>query len=519
MSKPQRRAAVLWPLFSMRTASGWGVGEIPDLPHAAAWAAEAGFRVLQLLPVGEVCGGETSPYAGASAFALDPVYLGLDECEDFELAGGRAALADADHALLDEVTAAATVNWAAVRALKARAAARAFARFQRDEWARSSARARALRRFAEENAAWIDDYALFAVLHDRFRTSWLDWPEPLRDRRPDALAAARAEHGPEILQKIWLQWLLDDQWHAARAEAHALGVELKGDLPFVVSADSADVWSRRDDFRPACRVGTPPDAFSEEGQDWGLPLYDWPQMQRSGFAWMRARAERLGQLYALYRVDHVIGMYRTYFRCADGTSGFSPATETEQLRLGETLLGILAGTGEVVAEDLGMVPDFLRPSLTKLGIPGYKVLRWEKTEVRDAHAAREVYVDPATWPVLSVACSSTHDITSNAEWWDSLTPAEREPLLKLPPLRHLRVDQRFDDEVRDALLRVLYLAPSELVAVSLQDALGTRERINVPGTVNDRNWTFRMPMELGDLRADRATSERLARLAVESERR
>ena len=100
----------------------------------------------------------------------------------------------------------------------------------------------------------------------------------------------RKEEEQAILYRAWLQWQLDEQWHAARAEAHALGVELMGDLPFMVAGDSADVWAQRENFRVDLRVGTPPDAFSTEGQDWGLPLYDWAAMERSGFTWLRARA-------------------------------------------------------------------------------------------------------------------------------------------------------------------------------------------------------------------------------------
>ena len=538
MAEPQlrRRACVLMPLFSIRDA-GWGLGEIPDLPRFCGWARGAGFRVVQLLPVGEVCGGETSPYAASSAFALDPIYLGLDVCEDFQRAGGRGLLSADERAELEALGAAPRVEWERVRRLKMRAAGLAFDRFLRDEWQANSERGRQLARFREARAAWIEDYALFAVLHDRFQKSWLDWPAPLRDRDPAALAAAREEHAPAILGKTWMQWQLDEQWHRARAEAAGMGVELMGDLPFVVSTDSADVWSRRDSFRPELRVGTPPDAFSAEGQDWGLPLYDWKAMEERGFDWMKARAARAGELYSLYRVDHVIGLYRTFYRGPDGRSGFVPESEPEQIRLGETVLKIMAGAGEVVAEDLGMVPHFLRPSLTALAIPGYKVLRWEKDDAPrppepgpakngdGVEPAPEgpppppvIFRDPAAWPPLSVATSGTHDIEPNAEWYDALPEDERRALARVPGLELCALRPKFDDAVRDALLRVLYAAPSELAALPFQDALGSRERINLPGTVVPTNWTYRMPMTVAALRDDRATAQRLARLSSDTGR-
>jgi 4-alpha-glucanotransferase len=508
------------PFFSLR-GGGWGVGEIPDLPHFARWAAQAGFQVVQLLPVSAVCGGDTSPYAAASAFALDPVYLGLDGCEDFRLAGGRGALGPEDRVLLEELQAAPRVRWAHVGSLKTRAAAVAFARFHEHEWSTGSDRARQLARFCDQHASWLADWTLFSALHDHLRTSWLDWDPPLRDRAPGALAAARTEHRYQILFRSWLQWQLDEQWHEARGQAAEQGVALMGDLPFVVATDSADVWSRRDIFRPDLRVGTPPDAFSAEGQDWGLPLYDWEALARTRFDWIRARARRAGDLCSLHRIDHVIGLYRTFYRTADGSrSGFVPAHEADQIRLGETVLPILAEAGEVVAEDLGMVPRFLRPSLIRLGLPGYRVLRWEKEEA-EAPGAEDVpiaYRDPAQWPVLSVAASGTHDIETHAEWYDALGAEERAALVAIAGLEALAGHPRFDETVRDGLLRVLYAAPSRIVAIPFADALGSRDRINVPGTVSDANWSYRMPMSLAALVADRATAERLARLSAETGR-
>ena len=513
-----RRAGVLIPLFSIRSASGWGLGETPDLLRLAHWAREAGIGVVQLLPVNEVRGGETSPYSAATAFAIDPVYLGLDECEDFVASGGRAALADDDRRLLDEVSGTPAVDWHRLRLLKLRAMRRAFAHFLTHEWNHLTTRAGHLRRFRDEHE-WLGDYALYCVLHDRLDMHWLEWPAGLRDREPAALTAAAEKNADELLFHSWVQWNLDEQWRAARREARALGVDFMGDLPFVVSGDSADVWAGRGLFRTEMRVGAPPDLMCPTGQDWGLPLYDWKAMERTGFQWMRKRAERAGQLFGFYRVDHVIGMYRTYYRSADGRkAGFTPVDEESQIRLGETLLTIMNGYGHVVAEDLGLLPEFLRPSLTRLRIPGYRVLRWEKEDVWRDGQRRTVLHDPATWPTISVATSGTHDTETQAGWWDSISPQERGPFLGLPDLRHIDAHRRFDHGVRDALLALLYGAPSELCLLPFQDLLGTRERVNVPGTVSPANWTYRMPMTVSDLRTDHATSERLARLAMQTKR-
>lgn len=485
----------------------------------ARWAAQAGIHVVQMLPVCAVSGGETSPYSASTAFAIDPIYLGLDACEDFVAAGGRPALSAVDRQLLDDVAAAATVQWNRLRPLKERGMRMAFARFRGHEWRRRSKRARLLTQFREENRDWIEDYALFAVLHRQFDEHWRDWSAELADRRPAALARAAKEHAEEILFVLWQQWQLDEQWRAARAAAAAMGVDLMGDLPFVVAEDSADVWKERKLFRLGLRVGAPPDALCAEGQDWGLPLFDWRAMERTNFEWMRRRAERNGRLFGLYRVDHVIGMYRTYYRSADGKkTGFSPSDEEAQIRLGETLLAIMDEYGEVIAEDLGMVPEFLRPSLSRLQLPGYRVLRWEKDDLWRDGRMQQFFRDPAKWPEISVATSGTHDTETQAVWYDALSPEHRGSLARTPGLEHLDAHRGFDDGVRDALLRVLYGAASDLCLVPLQDLLGTREQVNVPGSVNERNWTYRMAMDVDVLCTDQATNERLLRLASESRR-
>ena len=510
-ARRRRRAGVVMPLFSIRSATGWGLGEIPDLARFATWAGRAGFSVLQLLPVNAASDVDASPYAASSAFALDPAYLSLDACEDFVAAGGRAAMPDGLAARIDAANAAPLVDWRAVRELKQAAIAMAFARFLRDEWRAQSPRSQHFSAYMRANRAWLDDHALFTVLHAEQRRSWLDWPVGLRDRDPGAIGAARRRHGDALLQACWVQWQLELQWRRARREASAASVELMGDVPFVVGMDSADVWANHGLFHLDQRLGTPPDETSAEGQDWGLPVYDWAAMARDGFSWIRARASRAGELFSLVRIDHAIGCYRTYARTLDRKiSGFAPGDEWDQIQLGEKLMRMMSRFGEVVAEDLGTVPPFLRPSLERVGIPGYRVLRWE----RDGDS----YRDPTGWPATSVATNATHDTETTAVWYDGLSHAERDELRRLPGLGGIDPARPFDDRVRDLLLAALYSAPSTLALIPFQDAMGTRERINVPGTVGGDNWRMRAPATVDELLADGAVAARLRALAVDGGR-
>ena len=507
----KRRAGVLVPLFSLRSKGNWGIGDVSDVARFAAWAHRAGFSVLQVLPINAVSGLDASPYAAISAYAIDPIYLALDDCEDFIAAGGRGALSPAARSEIDALAGSPRVLWGRVRALKREASILAFDRFLRDEWRSLSPRARELMSFMKEHRSWLDHYALFSTLHDEQLKSWLDWPLGLRDRTPDALVEVRRNHEETLLRKAWEQWQLDRQWRAARHQASEAGVDLMGDLPFTVAMDSADVWANRSIFRTDLRVGAPPDELSPTGQDWGMPVYDWVALQRSDFAWLRSRVARAGELFSLYRVDHVIGFYRTFFRSSDGhTTGFTPQDEGAQVRLGETVMRLMCRFGEVVAEDLGTVPAFLRPSLEKLGVPGYRVLRWEKEG--------ETYHDPASWPTLSIGTNATHDTETSAQWYDELSVEKRRAFLRLPGLAGIEPERGFDDGVRDALLKLIYSAPSTLVVVPFQDAMGSRERINVPGTLSEDNWSYRMAMDIEALLADEASAARLSALAAETDR-
>ncbi len=305
--------------------------------------------------------GEASPYSALSAMAIDPQFISIAPLEDFAAIGGETALEPALRARLDAVRVAPAIDYPAVRRLKLTALRRTFAYFRDTEWAGGSRRASAFREYMQEESWWLDDYALFRALHARFdERAWTDWPEPLRARHPDALAAARTELADDILFRQYLQWIAGDQWGTARDAAG--DVAFFGDLPFMVSGDSADVWARQDEFRLDASVGVPPDAFSETGQDWGLPVYRWDVLAQRDFDWLRNRARRNADLYDGYRVDHLVGFYRTYFRPLDGSAPrFTPAAQDAQTRLGERVLEVFREPGaEIIAEDLGTVPDFVR---------------------------------------------------------------------------------------------------------------------------------------------------------------
>jgi 4-alpha-glucanotransferase len=492
-----RRAGVLIPLFSCPSTASWGIGDIGDVAPVTAWLAGAGQRVLQLLPLNEMARGGTSPYSATSAMAIDPIFIRVTAVPEFAAIGGEVSLPSADRECLDEVRRSSRVEYHPIRRLKDAVLEVAFERFSEEEWHRDTARARALRAFLASQAWWIDDYALFQAIHRREHDRpWTEWPEPLRRRDRDALERAREELSTGVLYHQYLQWLADSQWRDARAAAAANGVELFGDLPFMVDRDSADVWARQDEFHLDVSVGAPPDAFSATGQDWGMPAYRWDAAAADDFGWLRARARRTSDLYDGYRVDHLVGFYRTYVRPHDGREPFfTPAEEDRQLALGERVLTVLREPGvEIVAEDLGTVPDFVRASLMRLGVPGFRVFRWE----RYWHWEGQPFRDPFEYPEISVAASGTHDTEPMASWWEQAPPDERSKANDLPTIQWLTggtglTSGAYDSTIRDVLLEALFASRSDLLLTVVQDVFGWRDRINEPATITDRNWTFRLP--------------------------
>jgi 4-alpha-glucanotransferase len=494
-----RRAGLLVPLFSIPSTRSWGIGEIGDLEAMCGWLARAGQRVLLMLPINEMPVNESSPYSALSAMAIDPQFITLGDVEDFAAIGGEDALEPEWRTRLAAVRAASAVDYESVRALKSMALHRAFAHFQNNEWRRDTPRASRFRAYVNEQAWWLDDYALFRALHARYdERAWTEWPQPVRDRLPVALTEAKAELKEEIRYRKYVQWIAGEQWTAARGRTS--GVALFGDLPFAVSGDSADVWARQDEFNSALSVGVPPDAFSATGQDWGLPAYRWDVLAEREFDWLVQRGRRNADLFDGYRVDHLVGFYRMFVRPVGGGVGvFMPAMQAEQIALGERILRIFGDVGsEIIAEDLGVIPDFVRESLTRLGIPGYRVFRWE----RHWHQPGQPYRDPAEYPSASVATSGTHDTEPLVIWWEGAEPEERRAALEIPSIRHLMsADDRLravkepslTDDVRSALLEALCASRSNLLILPIQDVFGWRARINQPATVGDQNWTWKLP--------------------------
>ncbi len=514
MEASRRAAGLLIPLFACRSTSSWGIGDLGALPALASWMTGAGMSLLQWLPINEVAPGQTSPYSALSAMAIDPIYIAVPDVPEYGALGGDAWLDTALRGTLAHVRSTPRVDYFAVRLLKDRVLRAAFQRFLRHEWAPGTRRADGLKAFIATEGWWLNDYGLFrALYHASDGQEWRAWPARLRDRQRQSLDEAHRQHTIEVLYRQYLQWLAHEQWQAARLRTQ--GLRIIGDFPFMVAGESADAWAHQRLFSFDGTVGAPPDAFSADGQNWKLPVYRWDVLRAEGFSWFRERGRRMASLFDGYRVDHVVGLFRTWVFPGDGgPPRFIPADEAEQRTQGEAVLRTLQQCGgDVLAEDLGTIPDFVREMLTGLGIPGFRVQRWE----RRWHEDGRPFIDPAAYPALSLAASGTHDTETLAEWWETLDAIERARVLDLPSVQGaaggpVSSGEPFNPRIRDAIVESLFASGSDLVVLPVQDVFGWTDRINVPGVVDAVNWTWTLPWPVDRMNDEPDARERQAAL-------
>ena len=367
-----------------------------------------------------------------------------------------------------------------------------------------------LEAFRERERDWLQDFARFRVLKRLFgQAAWQDWPTPYRDRHPEALARLDAEHAASLLAEIRQQHRLERRWQAIRAECRARGLRLFGDMPIFVALDSAEVWSCREQFlldeqgRPLYVAGVPPDYFSETGQRWGNPHYDWQAMQADDFAWWRARMRRALAWFDIVRLDHFRGLVASWMIPAHSETaaeGFWQAVP------GEALLEALHREFPqlpIVAEDLGIITPEVTELRHRFGLPGMAVIQFAFDAFEDnPHKPANIGED-------TVVYTGTHDNDTLRGWFQSLDEGARDFVYRL-----LGGDP--GEDVVDLVIRRTLETRARLAVLPLQDILGLdgSARMNTPGTA-EGNWRWRFaweqldPQRLAWLREQLQRTERL----------
>ena len=468
----KRSSGILLPVFSL--PSPYGIGTIgKEAFDFIDFLAKAGQSYWQILPLGPASFGD-SPYQCYSSFAGNPFLIDLGKL----IQDGLLKKEEAES--ISWGSDPVHVNYEILRAQRLPLLRKAYDRFkERDQTD--------LKRFAQENAFWLYDYALFmAIKEANGNLPWMEWEEPLRLRWNDALDTKRREYGEEIGFRIFMEYMFAKQWDELHAYAKQKGVQIIGDLPIYLAMDSADVWADPKIFQldernvPRAVAGVPPDAFSEDGQLWGNPLYDWDALKKDGYGFWIRRIGNEEKRFDVLRLDH----FRAFASYWAVPYGAKSAKEGRWVKgPGSELLLMLRGwfhNMSFIAEDLGILTPDVYQLMDEVGFPGMKVLVFAFDP-----SATSSYLPH--WYERNCLCyTGTHD-NPPILGWEEDAPEEDKAFAK----SYLGLN---DEEGHHwGYIRGGMNSVADLFIAQMQDFLGfgNEARINVPGTV-EKNWSWRM---------------------------
>jgi 4-alpha-glucanotransferase len=460
----------------------YGIGDLgPQAYQFVDWLDSTGCRLWQVLPLGPTGYGD-SPYQSFSAFAGNPYLISFDGLIEDGLLTQRdfGEMPNFDPRRVDY---GQLIPWKLTLLEKA---------YSRLASAPESFR-KEFEAFRSENAAWLDDFALFMSIKEaNGGGAWSGWDKSLRRREPSAMEDARAEYGDAILRHSFYQFVFFRQWQKLRAYAHERGIRIIGDIPIFIAYDSADAWANPDLFfldensLPTVVAGVPPDYFSATGQLWGNPLYRWDVHKDSRYAWWLERFRSVLNFVDVVRLDHFRG-FAGYYEIPYG----SPTAETGQWRTGpgkdffvavsRELDSSVNGTLPIIAEDLGVITADVVELRDSFRLPGMKILQFGFVDPDDPFL-------PHNYSHNCVAYTGTHDNDTAFGWLQSAPEAERKFAL-----RYLNSDG--SDFAWD-LIRSVWSSVAVYAITPMQDALslGTEARMNFPSRLGG-NWQWRMKEE------------------------
>lgn len=437
------------PLFSLKTKNSCGIGEFLDLLPFIDWVHSLGFDIIQLLPIYD-SGEDPSPYNAISANALNPIFISLH------------ALPGLEENSLKALNLEPRVDYSAILHLKLN--------LLRDYFHKEkTAFSKELKSEFLQKFPWVDAYAHFKAHHRK----------------------------EEVEFYIWLQWIAYGQMQKVKTYAESKRIFIKGDIPILVSPESVDVKTHKEIFDDSLIAGAPPDYYHKEGQRWGFPLYSFEAELKNDFAFWKERLRSAEKLFHLYRLDHIVGLFRIW-GIPEGKKPieghFVPRDRSKWRHQGEVQLKIFLETTDMlpVGEDLGIIPHETKETMAEYGIPGTKVIRWERDWKGDHH-----FIPYRNYPAISMTTVSTHDSDPLKLWWEK----HPEDAKAFAQFKHWHYTPSLSNEHQIEILRDSHTTPSLLHINLLQEYLslfpdlirnqGEEDRINVPGTISNLNWSLR----------------------------
>ena len=469
--KMQRSAGILLPISSL--PSPYGIGCFSQEAYDFVdWLKEAGQTYWQILPLGVTSYGD-SPYQSFSAFAGNPYFISLDALvEEGVLTAAECKKANFGRKADD-------IDYSRLYTERGRLLRLAYSRSD-------IGHNDAFTAFCEKNKWWLDDFALFMAVKDRFEGKpWIEWAEDIRLRWQPAMDYYRRELYFEVEYYKYLQFKFDEQWRKLKAYANSKGIQIIGDIPIYVALDSADAWANPGLFQldkdniPTAVAGVPPDGFSPTGQLWGNPLYRWEAHRATGYQWWITRLWYCFELYDVVRIDHFRGFAGYYaIPYGDKTAEHGRWREGPGYALFAAIKKKL-GSPRIIAEDLGFLTEDVNALLKECGYPGMKVLEFA-FDSRDGGDYR-----PHSYPNNCIAYVGTHDNEPVNGWMETAAPEDVERAV-----RYLNLTKK--EGFHWGMMRGVWSSVADLAVVQAQDVLGLghESRMNTPSTLGG-NWCWR----------------------------
>ncbi|MGH2574913.1 MAG: 4-alpha-glucanotransferase [Ignavibacteria bacterium] len=500
----KRRAGAAVPLFSIYSESSIGIGEIPDLKLIIDWCKQTGMTIIQLLPMNEV-GYDFSPYNSLSKFALEPMYLSIDELRKVDTKPFKKDILELRSKYKFKKL---QVNYR-IKTEKLKLLWEIFQTCKTNSFIE-------LEKFVNDNFYWIRDYAIYKVLDEQNKfnhesSGWEKWDKKFITRDKNTLKKFELDNNFRIKFHYWLQWQLYEQLSEIKNYAAKNNILIMGDIPLLVSRNSADVWSHKNYFKLNLATGAPPDFFFKKGQLWGMPPVNWGEVEKDGYTYLKHKLKYDENFYDMYRIDHFIGLFRIWTvklssqRKQNALRGsFEPKNQKHWEKHGRKIINVMINCSKMMpcAEDLGTVPECSNRVLRESGICGIDLQR-SLRKGKDFKSVKKYRPN-------SIAALSTHDMSFFFNWWNyEVNEDEKRAFLEYLT-SEIKFSEKSSIELIKGNLNIISRSTSIFNIQLLQEWLALDRkilnkmsiksyRINYPGKISKNNWSIRMPISLNKM--------------------